>query len=60
MRMEAMFFWRVHYNDRDLRARTKALELNWRASQDLGPESDIWSHIMLGGYQAPKGFCFDA
>jgi len=47
--------------DRDRRIDTKNLEFVWKANQDLGKTSDIFTSILqLGyGYGSPPGMCWD-
>ncbi|XP_059047335.1 lysosomal alpha-mannosidase-like [Achroia grisella] len=48
----------ISYDDELARMRRNALEFVWRGSDDLGVESDIYTHKLFDGYWSPPGFCF--
>ncbi|CAG2100054.1 unnamed protein product, partial [Medioppia subpectinata] len=54
---DGLFFARLDYQDRKLRAAEKRMEFIWHGSDDIGKSADIWTHAMAGDlYNPPKGF----
>ena len=47
---DGLFFSRLDYEDRQLRSKSKNLEMVWRGSDDLGQTSDIFTSAMYLGY----------
>ncbi|CAG2112070.1 unnamed protein product, partial [Medioppia subpectinata] len=56
MAFDAVFFYRIDYEDHNIRVKEKRMELLWQGSDDLGKASDIFTHIMEMGYGPPPGF----
>ena len=50
MGFDGMFFARMDYEDQQKRRNNKTLEIVWQGSDDLGKDSDIFTHHMSGGY----------
>ena len=46
MGMEALFFARIDYQDRDIRQKNQAMEMIWRGSKSLGASSDLFTHVL--------------
>ncbi|KAM3955078.1 lysosomal alpha-mannosidase [Aphomia sociella] len=58
MGFDGHFVSPISFEDELARMKRKALEFVWRGSDDLGAESDIYSHKLFDGYWSPPGFCF--
>ncbi|CAH0730852.1 unnamed protein product, partial [Brenthis ino] len=58
MGFDALFINPISFDDEMIRMERKALEFLWRGSDDLGPETDIYTHKLFDGYWSPPGFCF--
>ncbi|KAG5895850.1 hypothetical protein JTB14_038276 [Gonioctena quinquepunctata] len=56
---DGLLLGRIDYQDKNLRMATKTAEMVWRASQNLGEKSDIFTGVMFNTYSPPSGFCFD-
>jgi len=50
MNFDGLFFARLDYEDREKRRNNKTLELIWKASDDLGKSSDLFTGAMDMGY----------
>ncbi|XP_049884443.1 lysosomal alpha-mannosidase-like [Pectinophora gossypiella] len=59
MGFDGLFINPICFDDELARMKRKALEFYWRGSDDLGPQSDIFTHKLFDGYWSPPGFCFD-
>lgn len=59
MGFDALFFSRIHYEDREIRWSEKSMEMIWDGSDDLGDDANILTGVMFQGYGPPSGFCFD-
>ncbi|XP_026747566.1 lysosomal alpha-mannosidase-like [Trichoplusia ni] len=58
MGFDGHFINPISYEDELVRMKTKTLEFVWRGSDDLGADSDIYTHKLFDGYWTPPGFCF--
>ncbi|CAD0207116.1 unnamed protein product [Chrysodeixis includens] len=58
MGFDGHFINPISYEDELQRMKAKTLEFVWRGSDDLGPDSDIYTHKLFDGYWTPPGFCF--
>ncbi|KAJ0184385.1 hypothetical protein K1T71_000808 [Dendrolimus kikuchii] len=58
MGYDGHFIEPISFDDELVRMRKKALEFIWRGSDDLGANSDIFTHKLFDGYWSPPGFCF--
>ncbi|XP_041364286.1 lysosomal alpha-mannosidase-like [Gigantopelta aegis] len=57
---DALFFGRLHYQDKAKRLNTTTLEMVWHGSpQNLGEKSDLFTGVNYNLYNAPDGFCYD-
>ena len=43
---DGVFFARLDYADKEVRRNNKTMELIWQGSDDLGQQSDIFTHAM--------------
>lgn len=59
MGMDALFFGRLDYADKDKRLKEKSMEMMWQASDSLGKSSWLFTGALFNGYGPPDGFCFD-
>jgi len=60
MGLEALFFGRLDYQDFNRRMAAKEMNLWWRPSQSLGPDTKVWVEMALdGNYNPPDGFNYD-
>ena len=57
--LDGVFFERIDYQDKTVRAATKALEMVWRSSPSLTQQAQVFAGAFASGYgyQAPNGFC---
>nr|XP_026486529.1 lysosomal alpha-mannosidase-like [Vanessa tameamea] len=60
MGYDGLFINPISFDDEIIRMDRKALDFVWRGSDDLGPETDIYTHKLFDGYWSPPGFCFDS
>ncbi|XP_050359941.1 lysosomal alpha-mannosidase-like [Nymphalis io] len=60
MGYDGLFINPISFDDEIIRMARKGLEFIWRGSDDLGPETDIYTHKLFDGYWSPPGFCFDS
>ena len=58
MFFDGLFFARMDYQDSSIRIKEKTLEMVWKGSDDLGSQSDLFTHHMKNGYGQPLGYCF--
>eukprot|EP01083_Nonionella_stella_P244393 850642_1 len=58
MGFDAFGLNRIHYQDKDHRKQTKNLEFIWKASNSLGQDSYIFTHILDSGYCSPPNINF--
>ncbi|CAH1119882.1 unnamed protein product [Phaedon cochleariae] len=56
---DGLLLGRIDYQDKNFRLATRTPEMVWRASQNLGEKSDIFTGVMYNTYSPPGGFCFD-
>jgi hypothetical protein len=60
MGMQAFFFARIDYQDKNIRLENKAMEMLWKPFQYNGEKStNIFTHVNYYHYSPPPGFCFD-
>jgi hypothetical protein len=59
MGFDAFFFWRIDWQDHNIRNSTKEYEFIWRGSQTLGKQTEIWSHTLYSDYCYFPGFGFE-
>lgn len=60
MGFDAVFFGRIDYKDKEKRMNEKTLEWVWMPSNDsLGPDVNIFTHVLYNRYIPPDGFGFD-
>ncbi|VAI39198.1 unnamed protein product [Triticum turgidum subsp. durum] len=52
---DALYFFRIDYQDRDTRNVTKELEVVWRGSKTFGSSADIFAGIFPKNYEPPPG-----
>ncbi|KAI4986134.1 hypothetical protein ZWY2020_018764 [Hordeum vulgare] len=52
---DALYFFRIDYQDRDTRKGTKELEVVWRGSKTFGSSADIFAGIFPKNYEPPPG-----
>ena len=56
----ALYFARLDYQDRDKRRIDRTMEMVWRASPSLGPDTAMFTSAFLGGsYAPPRGLTWD-
>jgi lysosomal alpha-mannosidase len=60
MGFDSFIFGRIDHQDKDLRLKTKRMEMIWRGSSSLASPNDIFSGVTFNGYGPPGDFCFDA
>ncbi|XP_028032101.1 lysosomal alpha-mannosidase-like [Bombyx mandarina] len=58
MGFDGLFINPISFDDELDRMRRKSMEFLWRGSDDLGAETDIYTHKLFDGYWSPPGFCF--
>nr|XP_034838883.1 lysosomal alpha-mannosidase-like [Maniola hyperantus] len=58
MGFDGLFVNPISFDDELIRMERRALEFVWRGSDDLGAETDIYTHKLFDGYWSPPGFCF--
>ncbi|XP_075991383.1 lysosomal alpha-mannosidase-like [Anticarsia gemmatalis] len=58
MGFDGHFINPISYDEELLRMRARNMEFVWRGSDDLGSDSDIFTHKLFDGYWSPPGFCF--
>ncbi|KAK4872843.1 hypothetical protein RN001_014872 [Aquatica leii] len=56
---DALFLGRIDYQDKEFRFDSKTPEMVWRASENLGNSSNIFTSVLYNTYSPPPGFCFD-
>jgi len=49
MAFDGMFLGRIDYQDKQLRERTRTLEMIWKASPSLGPTADLFTGVLPNG-----------
>jgi hypothetical protein len=60
MGMDAWFFARIDFQDREKRLKEKSMEWVWKPfSESLGDRVSIFTHTMQDHYHFPKGFNYD-
>lgn len=60
MGLNAFFFARIDYQDKENRLKNKAMEMVWHPLQYNSEESNfIFTHVNYYHYSPPPGFCFD-
>ncbi|OWF45655.1 lysosomal alpha-mannosidase-like [Mizuhopecten yessoensis] len=60
MGFDGLFFGRLDYQDKFVRAISKTMEMVWKGSpSNLKKTSDLFTGALFRGYGPPKGFCFD-
>lgn len=59
MGFDGLFFGRADYQDIFNRFLKKQLEMVWKANKNLGDTADLFTGVLLNGYNPPPGFCFD-
>ena len=59
MGFNAIFFARIHFQDKIARESRKAMELLWKPPQVSGNQDQILAHVNYYMYMPPPGFCFD-
>ena len=59
--IDAVFFARIDYQDKQRRAAAKELEMVWRSSPSLGEKAQVFAGAFPGDYLyfSPPGFCWD-
>jgi hypothetical protein len=58
MGLDGLFFARIDYQDKDLRAKQRNLEFIWRGTASL-PQAEIFTGVLWFHYGPPPGLCFD-
>ncbi|CAH2083586.1 unnamed protein product [Euphydryas editha] len=58
MGYDGLFINPISFDDEIIRMERKGLDFVWRGSDDLGPETDIYTNKLFDGYWSPPGFCF--
>ncbi|XP_052745994.1 uncharacterized protein LOC112048803 [Bicyclus anynana] len=58
MGFDGLFVNPISFDDELLRMQRRALEFVWRGSDDLGGDTDIYTHKLFDGYWSPPGYCF--
>ncbi|KAJ8705046.1 hypothetical protein PYW08_012366 [Mythimna loreyi] len=58
MGFDGHFINPISFDDELNRMKTRSLEFVWRGSDDLGSNTDIYTHKLFDGYWSPPGFCF--
>lgn len=59
MGMDAQYYARIDYQERDIRVRNKTMELLWQPSPSLGSAADLFSGAFVGGsYGSPQFLTF--
>ncbi|KAL0858611.1 hypothetical protein ABMA27_012445 [Loxostege sticticalis] len=58
MGFDGLFINPISFDDELERMKRKGLEFMWRGSDDLGADTDIFTHKLFDGYWSPPGFCF--
>ncbi|CAB3252235.1 unnamed protein product [Arctia plantaginis] len=58
MGFDGHFISPISFDDELARMTSRSLEFVWRGSDDLGAETDIFTHKLFDGYWSPPGFCF--
>lgn len=56
---DALYFFRIDYQDKQNRKNLKNLETVWQGSKTFGSSSDIFTGIFPNSYQPPTGFHFE-
>jgi len=56
---DALYFFRIDYQDKQNRKNLKNLETVWRGSKTFGSSSDIFTGIFPNSYEPPTGFHFE-
>ena len=59
MGFDALFFWRMDYQEKLQRLQDKAMEMIWKPAQGTGKPDSIFTHAFFGSYDWPEGFYFD-
>ncbi|KAJ8951625.1 hypothetical protein NQ318_012295 [Aromia moschata] len=59
MGMDAVFFARVDYRDKEKRLKEKSMDMLWTGSANLGSDSNILASVLYKHYSAPNNYCFD-
>ncbi|GAB1602915.1 lysosomal alpha-mannosidase-like [Argonauta hians] len=59
MGFDGLFFGRADYEDIINRMINKEMEMVWKANPNIGANADLFTGILLNGYNPPPGFCFD-
>jgi lysosomal alpha-mannosidase len=60
MGLDALFFARLDYQEKDVRLANKSMEWVWRPMwESLGESTQILTHTLYHHYSAPSGFDFD-
>ena len=60
MGMDAWFFARIDFQDKEKRLKEKSMEWVWKPfSESLGDRVSIFTHTMQDHYSYPKGFKYD-
>jgi len=61
MGLDAIFFARMDWQDKQRRLGQQEMEFLWRPAFDhLGKSTEIFAHCLYDGYMGPEGFRFDA
>ena len=60
MGFDGLFLGRIDYQDKEMRERTRTLEMVWKSSSSLGSKGDLFTGVLPNVYWPPKGFCWDA
>lgn len=59
MGFDALFFWRMDYQEKLQRLKDKTMEMIWKPAQGTGEPGSIFTHAFFGSYSWPQGFYFD-
>uniref|UniRef100_A0A1L8EG59 Alpha-mannosidase n=1 Tax=Haematobia irritans TaxID=7368 RepID=A0A1L8EG59_HAEIR len=59
MGYDGEFFARMDYIEKNERLNNMTGEMIWKASDNLGEASEIFTGVLYNHYSAPPGFCFD-
>lgn len=59
MGFDSLFLGRIDLQDKELRTRTRNMEVMWKASPSIGNRCDIFTCVLPNAYWPPHGFCWD-
>ncbi|KAI7688348.1 Lysosomal alpha-mannosidase [Sarcoptes scabiei] len=59
MGFDSLFLGRIDFQDKNLREKTRTMEMIWKASPSIGDQCDMFTGVLPNVYWPPKGFCYD-